>query len=147
MGKKEESLTEALLRPLNPALIIILGGYTMLWGLWVIMPFWDVFTSAGIYSVLASLAPEAFWGAVALCAGAITTYGAVRRHYGPLVRGALTAFWHWLMISIFYFMGDPFNTGGITALMLAFYAACVYVNIRVNYKNSKHNNDILREIE
>jgi hypothetical protein len=139
---KKESLATVLLRPLNPALIIILGVYTIVWGLWVANPFWEVFSSAELYGALSHIAPEWFWGCLAITAGTVTVYGAVKRHYGPLTRGAQIAGWHWLMISIFYFIGDPLNTGGITALFLAFYGAVVYLNIRVNYKNVTDKHDL-----
>jgi hypothetical protein len=54
-----------------------------------------------------------------------------------LVRGASASGWHWFMISTFYFIGDPFNTGGITALCFAVYAAFIYLNLRVNFKRDK----------
>ena len=118
-----KNLAQALLLPINPAAIIILGIYTIVWGLWLLSPFWDVFTSASLFSELARVAPENFWGMVAVICGTVTTYGAVKRNYTALIYGATVAFWHWLMISVFYFWGDWHNTGGITALTLCLYAA------------------------
>lgn len=143
LRQRKESLAHALLLPINPAAVILLGIYTVVWGFWVANPFWTVFTQAELYGVLAQVAPEVFWGCLAICCGLLTTYGAVKRRYGPLTRGAQAAGWHWLMISIFYFMGDPLNTGGITALIFAIYAAFVYLNIRVNFKEDRKNPDIL----
>jgi hypothetical protein len=139
----KEKLAKALLLPINPAAVIVLGIYTVVWGFWVANPFWSVFSSAELFGVLARLAPEYFWGCLAIVCGSITIYGAVKRSYKPLVRGAATSGWHWFMISIFYFMGDPLNTGGITALTFAVYAAFVYLNIRVNFKDDKENPRIL----
>lgn len=136
-------LAKALLLPINPAAVIILGVYTVLWGFWVANPFWDVFTRAELFGVLASVAPEMFWGSLAIFCGTVTIIGAVKRRYGPLVRGAAASGWHWFMISIFYFLGDPLNTGGITALVFAVYAAFVYLNIRVNFKDDKNSSCIL----
>lgn len=136
-------MAKALLLPINPAAVILLGIYTVLWGFWVANPFWDVFGQAQLYGVLAQVAPEAFWGCLAIVCGLVTVYGAVKRRYGPLVRGASASGWHWLMICIFYFLGDPLNTGGITALIFAVYAAFVYLNIRVNFKDNKKSDKIL----
>lgn len=108
-----------------------------MWGLWVLCPFWDVFAQASFYNALASLAPEEFWGVVAISCGAITTYGAVKRNYRALVNGALAAFWHWLMITIFYLIGNPLDTAALSAGIFAIYAAFVYLNIRVNFKDQK----------
>lgn len=143
LTESKEKLAHALLLPINPAAVVLLGIYTVLWGLWVANPFWTVFTQAELYGVLATVAPEVFWGCLAIGCGLVTIYGAVKRRYGPLVRGASFSGWHWLMISIFYFMGDPLNTGGITALIFAVYAAFVYLNIRVNFKENRKSPNIL----
>lgn len=133
----------ALLRPINPAAVIFLGVYTVIWGFWVANPFWEVFTQAELYGILATIAPEAFWGMLAITCGLVTCYGAIKRRYRPLARGAIVAGWHWFMISVFYFLGDPLNTGGITALVFGIYAVFVFLNLRVNFKDDKDRRLIL----
>jgi len=132
---KKERFAEALLLPINPALVVLLGIYTVVWGLWIANPFWDVFSTAPLYSAMANIAAEYIWGGIAIAAGIVTIVGAVVRNYGTLTRGAAVAFLHWFVISIMYFMGDPLNTGGITSLVIASYAAVVYWNIRINFKS------------
>lgn len=117
----------------------------MLWGLWVSNPFWSVFGSAQLFSALGLVAPEVFWGCLAIFCGVITTYGALRRSYASLLLGSSIAWAHWLMIAIFYFIGDWQNTGGITALSIAVYASFIYLNLKVSHgKNRKDITDILR---
>lgn len=130
-----EKLAQALLLPINPAAVIILGIYTVVWGLWVANPFWDVFHHAHLYAKMATFMPEWVWGILAISMGVITIYGAVKRHYPALVRGAATSGFFWLVVSIFYFAADWASTGGITALVFAVYAAFIYLNIRVNFKD------------
>lgn len=142
---RTQKLAEALLLPINTAAVILLGIYTVVWGFWVANPFWTVFTQAPLYAVLADLAPEVFWGSLAMFCGLVTIHGAYKRRYRPLIIGASTMFWHWLMISIFYFMGDPLNTGGITALIFAVYAAFIYLNIRVNFKTNKKSEHLMHQ--
>lgn len=77
------------------------------------------------------------WGLIAVACGLVTIRGAVKRSYRALTVGAGIAGWHWLMISIFYFLGDWQNTGGITSLIFAIYAAFIYLNIKVNCHKSK----------
>lgn len=132
-----EKLAEALLLPINPAAVIILGIYTAVWGLWVANPFWEVFSHAPLYSAMASFMPEYIWGILAITMGAITIYGAVNRYYAALVRGAAASGFFWLFVCIFYFVGDAASTGGITALVFSVYAAFIYLNIRVNFKNDR----------
>lgn len=95
---------------------------------------WEVFEAAPMFDAMAAISPEWVWGGVAIVAGLVVIVGAVVRSYGALTRGSLVAFVHWFVIAIMYFMGDPLNTGGITSLVIALYAAAVYLNIRVNFR-------------
>lgn len=142
--KAPEKLAEALLLPINPSAVIILGLYTVLWGLWVLNPWAAVFGHAALYHIMAGLAPEPFWGGLAILCGIITTYGAYARSYHPLIWGSVVAFLHWFTIACLYFIGDPVNTGGITALTFAIYAAYIYLNIHVNFRNDRRNKHLLR---
>ena len=141
-------LAEALLLPINPAVAVLLGVYTCLWGIWVANPFWEVFIEEEVYRELSQVAfilpAEVFWGGIAIFCGAVIIYGAVRRSYKSLVTGASVAGWHWFMISIFYFLGDPTATGGLTALMLSVYGAFLWLNVRINFKENKDIDDVLR---
>ncbi len=132
-----ERLAKALLLPINPALIIVLGIYTTVWGAWVLNPWSDLFSRAELYSVMAHMAPEWAWGAFAIFCGSLIIYGAVKRSYGPLVRGAIAGGGHWFLIALCYFLGDIGSTGGITSLTFAIYAALVGLNIKINFKDNK----------
>jgi hypothetical protein len=140
--EKQDKFTGALLKPINPTAIILLGIYTVVWGFWLANPWWDAFSRAALYSVLArSPIAEWGWGCIAIFCGSITCWGAYRRSYHPLLIGSAVAGWHWLMISIFYIKGDWQNTGGITALTFAIYAAFIYLNIKVNHNNGGQEMD------
>lgn len=141
---KPSKLVSALLLPINPSAVILLGIYTIVWGVWVANPYWDVFSHKELYGVMSIIAPEVFWGILAIVVGIITTYGAVKRSYGSLVRGAAVSGWHWMMISIFNFIGDPLDTGGITALIFAVYSAFIYLNIKVNFCDDPESKDLMR---
>jgi hypothetical protein len=141
----KEHLAGALLKPINPAASVILGVYTILWGLWVVNPLWSVFVRAPLYSVMASLAPEWAWGCFALLCGSVMAYGATKRSYRALTNGAAVVFTHWIIVGLCYFLGDWQSTGGITSICIAVYAAFVYLNIRVNYRETKElPNDFLQ---
>lgn len=120
------------MRPINPAAIVLLGLFTTLWGVWVAVPWWDVFTSAAIYSALEQVFPEVVWGLIAICCGLLIIYGAVWPSYRFALVCAAVAAWHWTTISIMYFMGDWTNTGGIIMLGWGVYAAYVYLNLKMN---------------
>lgn len=138
--KEPYKITKALLKPVNTAAIILLGIYTIVWGFWLANPFWDAFSRAPLYSELenafafASVNSEAVWGLIAISSGCVICYGAYKPSYRALITGASVAFVHWFVISMFYFWGDWQNTGGITAVTFAIYAAFIYLNIKVNHK-------------
>jgi hypothetical protein len=67
-----------MLKPINTAAIIILGAYTILWGLWVANPFWTVFDQAPIYNWMMQVMPEWIWGVVAILVGLLMVYGVLR---------------------------------------------------------------------
>lgn len=136
----QEKLADALLRPINPSAVIILGLATIMWGLWIVLPFWDVFSISSVYStLLATHIPEFCWGLLAIGCGMITTWGATVRKTTPLKIGSMVAGWHWLMITIFYISGNWMDSTWVFTLMFALYAAYVAMNLRVN--SSKHKND------
>lgn len=126
-----DRLLRSILQPINPAAILILGVFTTLWGLWVVSPFWQVFTSAQAFQYFQWL-PEPVWGTVAVLAGLAIINGVVRSSLRSLTTGAMIGFSHWFIISIFFFAGDWHNTGGLTYLMIAVYSAFVWLNLRVN---------------
>jgi hypothetical protein len=128
-------LIQALLWPINTTAIILLAIYTVVWGFWLANPWWHAFNRAALYSEMADFAPEWAWGFFAVFCGLVTAYGAIHPSYRALVIGAGAAFIHWLLIAIFYFWGDWQNTGGITSLTFAIYAAYTYLNVRVNYRD------------
>jgi hypothetical protein len=140
---RREKLATALLAPINPASVIILGVYTFVWGLWVANPFWEVFGRAPLFDVMNTIAPEVFWGLLAITVGLVVMYGAWKRSYWSLTFGAALGSWHWMMIATFYFLGDIYNTGGITSLAIGVYAAYVWLNLRVNFKYGKKSDEIL----
>ena len=129
---RREKIADSLLKPINPSVIIILGVYTILWGLWIVSPFWTVFTQAPLYHAMDSIASEVVWGLIAILAGIIISHGALKPRYRNIQFGAFIAFFHWFAIGVLYFLGDWQNTGGITAITFALYSAVVWVNIKVN---------------
>jgi hypothetical protein len=139
---RRENLAKSLLKPINPSIIIVLGVYTILWGLWVANPFWTVFTQAPLYSALA-LGGEYTWGGIVLAAGLLITRGATKPSYFNLILGSGVGFLTWLTVAIFYFVGDWANTGGLTALAFATYCLLVYLNIKVNktYFSARHGRE------
>jgi hypothetical protein len=138
MRERLDKLAQSLLQPINPSIIIVLGLYTIVWGLWVVSPFWTVFTQAGLYSALAMNGGEYVWGGIVLIAGALITRGAIKPAYFNLILGSGVGFIIWLVVGIFYIIGDWASTGGITAIAFSIYCLLVYLNIKVNKTYFEH---------
>lgn len=135
LEKLAVKLRHILSIPVNSAIALITGLYTLLWGLWVINPFWDVFSRASLFHALNTVMPEVGWGAVALVTGLFMVWGVTKHSWKSLSWGSFAGFTHWLVISGGYFVGDWQNTGGITSLVLAVYCGYIYLNLRVSRDN------------
>jgi hypothetical protein len=127
-------LKASMMKPINTSAVIILGLFTTLWGIWVAVPFWDVFTTASLFSYMEKLAPEVFWGLLAVVAGVVIVWGVIKNSYRSLVIGSWAGFIHWMLVAGLYFAGDWQNTGGITVLAFALYSAFIHINIKINHK-------------
>jgi hypothetical protein len=131
---RREKISTSLLKPINPSFIIVLSLYTIVWGLWLLSPFWTVFSHAAVYSIMANIAPEWGWGLVALASGLAMLRGVLHPAYSNLLTGSCVGFFYWLIVAIFYFAGDWMNTGGITAVAACTYCALIWLNIKVNHR-------------
>lgn len=131
-------MATALSKPINKVAAVVLSIYTFLWGFWIANPFWNVFGNTHVYDWLASIAPEPYWGSMAMAVGSIMTYGVIRGSQKSLTIGAFVGFIHWLIISMGYFAGDWKNPGGITACAMALYCAAIYLNIRFIHFRETH---------
>ena len=137
MGSK---IVSDLLRPINTSGIILLGVFSVIWGLWVANPFWNVFDRAQVYEALA-YAPEWAWGVGSVIVGIAMLAGVFFNSYESLTRGAKAGFYYWLIVSVLFFVGDWQNTAGLAYLLVTVYCAFVWVNIRVNRHNYNFRED------
>lgn len=132
MSDKAFYVAAAMLRQISPAIIAIVGVYTIVWGLWVLSPYWTVFPSAPLYGALSAVGTEMAWGGFAIGCGLLTLRGAFAPSLGNLRFGSFMGFCHWLLIGIFYFIGDWTSTGGITCIAFAAISGLVWLNTKLN---------------
>ena len=116
--------------------------YTFFWGLWLTIPYWDVFNNTQVYSWLDSVMPESAWGILAMAVGAAMTYGLIKSSENSLTIGAFAGFIHWLVIGLGYFAGDWRSTGWLTSMSMAVFCAAIYLNMRFQHF---HTNDLAFE--
>lgn len=132
IDRRREKLAERLSQPINTAAIVLMGIFSILWGLWVANPFWTSFDEAKKYSWLKDVMPEWAWGAVAIVVGGVITFGVIKNSFQSLSTGALTGAMYWGVVSTGYYIGDWRDTAGLTKTMICFYCAFIFLNIRMN---------------
>jgi hypothetical protein len=132
MGRFDR-IAQGVLRPINPYSTLILGVFTGLWGLWVLLPQWDVFTSAALFSKVSEFAPEYAWGLWALTCGVIICAGIATGARRILSFALAFAMWHWWTIAGMFWWGDWQNTGGITYTFVAITCTYAWLNFKVNF--------------
>lgn len=133
MKQRLEAILLGMLRPINPYVTGILGTFTLFWGLWVVNPFWTVFTQAAIYDKMNGFAPEWAWGTWSTLAGAYMLAELYRGKYRQLLWSLAFTLWHWATMAGMFFWGDWQNTAGLAYSFIAFYALYAYLNIKINY--------------
>lgn len=105
----------------------------MFWGIWIVNPFWNVFTSADIYSKAAGFAPEWAWGTWSTICG-LTMLGTLfRGAFKTLALALAFCTWHWFTIAGMFWWGDWQNTAGLTYTFVGIYALYSYLNVKINY--------------
>jgi hypothetical protein len=132
MSVSRDGIAKSLLKPINHSAVILLGGFSVLWGVWVGNPFWNVFSEADIFHVIANYGGEYAWGLVAVVMGLVTIYGVIHPSYRSLTRGAYVMFFQWLSVGLLFIAGNWEGLLGITCLFLAFYSGYIWLNMRVN---------------
>lgn len=147
LWEKTDQAARGLRKPINTAAISIMGVYTFVWGLWLVLP-WSTFNHGPMYEMMATLAPEITWGLVAMTIGAVIIWGVISQTYRALLRGALTGFYYWFVVSGFYFIGSWQSVSWISAFMVAIYCAFIAINLRVNRSSivDLHDNKEMNKI-
>lgn len=131
---KKATLVDKLLAPVNPAAAIIMAVYTFLWGLWMMIPWWDTFSVAHHYDYMAGLAHEWAWGLGAVIIGVVMIYGVIKGSDESLIRGSVAGYLWWTFIAILEAIGAIHGVSWLTCAMVAVYCGYIALNLRVNRK-------------
>lgn len=126
-----EKLLNIVRIPLNPAMIIVLGTYTAIWGLWVSNPWSNTFDYPP-YHALETVAPRYVWTFFAMACAISIVYGALRGRYKSVITGAWIGFMHWFVVGFILLIGDWTDPAGITTLLIASYCAVIFINVKHN---------------
>ena len=133
-----DRIVQGMLRPINPYSTVILGVFTALWGMWVLLP-WPVFEHAALFSRMDQFAPEWAWGGWATLCGLLIVFALMDGDKKPLSFALGFAVWHWWTVSYMLWWGDWQNTGGLTYSFIAIFTTYAYLNFKINFiRNDEH---------
>lgn len=135
-----------LLKPINPFTPFLLGVYTLLWGLWLISPFWLTFGSARLFHFMGGFAPEWAWGIWSVVAGISVCVHTAKQNFCGMSRSLGFLFWHWFTVAWLLWIGDWQNTAGLTYSTIAAYSAYLFLNVRINFYGKVSNWHIVERL-
>lgn len=128
--KRIDSLAENLIKPINPSIIVLLGIYTILWGVWIM--FFPVFDVLPSFAPIASFTSKEAMGVVAWSVGVFICRGAFSPSYSNIRIGSALAAAHWLFFGIMLMIGQFQDPIGLSSIFFGIYAALVWMNLGVN---------------
>ena len=106
------------------------------WGLWMMNPWVDIFSTYNGYRALADIAPDFYWGILLTLVGVCQLYGLVRRKYSYRRFFAFMAAVIWTFIAVLLALTSPFFLSVPTAFMFAVGAAWGYLRIGMSRESN-----------
>lgn len=130
-----ERIANGLTRPVNPYSTALLSLFSVVWGLWLFVPMWDVFSRAKLFSRMQQVCQyESVWGLLAITIGLLIIIAIRKDSIDCLITAMGLCAWYWFMISMLMWWGDWQNTGGWTYGFVCLSSAYLYLNLRHNQK-------------
>jgi hypothetical protein len=113
------------------------GIVTSIWGVWLLSPFWVVFTSSPTFEFLGKILPEDMWGLITLILGlAILISGWQKWKIIEIVLAFVITF-TWGLITVTFALSNLASTGTPIYGWLSFYAADTTTQLLNQYRWSK----------
>lgn len=122
-----EKIAARLLQPINTSVISILGMFSFLLGVWLMLPFESL-----AVDVLGNRTYELMVGGLMMIPGLSIIIGALKDKIGLLTFGTGVGFCFWLGFMGMTLLISWQSGWWIVALMIAFYCGFVHLNLRVN---------------
>jgi len=106
----------------------ILGLFSLLWGIWLLLPVWNTF-SINMFSAFLHVAPEEIWGLAAVSLGVITIFSAAIKDLPMRKTSTFINIIFWLFISFMFLLATPKTTAIPIYAMLALQSFWRYVKL------------------
>jgi hypothetical protein len=115
---------------MNKRLEYLLAFAALIWGLVVFNPWSDAFTSSITFVSMAKVASELTWGILLTSIG---VSGIITTKCGHVLSRQIYLLLNmsiWIVLSVFYFLGNPQGTGFIPYAILAMIAFTIFIDVR-----------------
>jgi len=131
-----DKIAERLLQPINTSVISILGMFSVLLGIWLILPF------DSLSNELIGTKHYYEWivGAAMAVPGTTIVVGALMDKMHALTIGTGFGFYVWFGLMVLTLILNWQSGWWIVALMIAIYCGFVHLNLRVNRNNLPNKN-------
>lgn len=109
------------------------GLFTLLWGLWLLNPLLDTFTSSPSFRAMLELGPEWVWGLVTATIGGLQLAALIADRPQARKHLAMLLVLLWMFVSGTFAYANVATTAAIAYPMIAFCAAWVRVRLALRY--------------
>lgn len=122
-------------------IVFVSSVQTILWGVWVINPYYTIFSSSEMFSVLSKIGSEIIWGHFAIFIGLsklLSSYFTLKTYNYIKIIPFVLGIFLWSTISVSYFSGRPNNIDLSSVIgFLLVDVLCLESEIRRYYENKK----------
>lgn len=124
---QDHKLRRIFLAPISPFNILLVGVFSFLWGLWVALPFWDVFNRSPIYSALDWVGSELIWGSIQIIVGTVLVFAAFDS-LRWMKYATFGGFLSWFLVALGFAVADWQNPGMWVSGFIAALNAYMFLN-------------------
>ncbi len=125
---------EAMYEPMNPAGRVLMGAWTIAWGIWFASPFWDVYDTSIVYEHMMKSAPEYVWGLAGILIGLYVFVSSLKDSKVHVYWSTFLMFYFWLIIDVFMWSSNFRATQPLMIFFICLYCAWIHLNIKYEHR-------------
>lgn len=99
----------------------------ILWGLWLVNPYWDTFATTSLYVPMQHIAPEIVWGSIAIIAGGLVLVMLLQGHQLRLMLAMGILSFVWTFIAATFITANIASTATPMYGTPAFFSAIIVI--------------------
>jgi hypothetical protein len=139
-AQQQEASTPRFVRWLDTALSLLYGRdvfypefclsiTAIVWGLWLLNPYWAAFSSTPTFAIMQQIAPEDVWGILVLLLGCFLLYGIARLARPAMRWSTLGLCLFWLIVTVSIGFSNFKGTGWVAYAGYTWLNALAYLRL------------------